>query len=154
MKQFSDSAGRAWTISLTIHSVKRVRDLLGVNLLEIDTGNPPLLVRLGTDIILICDVIYALIKPQADTAGVSDEQFGASLGGEYIKPAQDAFYGELVDFFQKLGRLDLKKLVEYQGKLIDQAVKQITTRIENLDLETELGSIRGPTSTTSPGSSA
>lgn len=153
MKQFTDSAGRTWTISLTIDAVKRIRSLLGVNLLEIESGNPPLLTRLGTDIILLCDVIFAALKPQADAAGVTDEQFGVSMGGEFIKAAQDAFYGELIDFFQKLGRGDLAKAIGAQQKMIDQAVAQITTRIEHLDIETEIGKILGPPSTRLPESS-
>lgn len=154
MKQFSDSAGRSWTISLTIDAVKRVRGLLGVNLLEIEAGEPPLLTRLGIDIILLCDVIFAAIKPQADVAGVTDEQFGAALGGECIKAAQDSFYAELVDFFRGLGRLDLAKAVDAQRRMIDRTIKQITTRIERLDVETEVEKILGSQSTPSPVSSA
>ena len=80
MKTFTDSAGRTWTVSLTIDAAKRVKGLLDVNLLELEAGDPPLLTKLGTDVILLCDVIFALVKPQADAAGVSDEQFGAALG--------------------------------------------------------------------------
>jgi hypothetical protein len=153
MKQFLDSAGRAWTISLTIDCVKRVRSLLGadVDLLKIDAGDPPLMTRL-TEIELLCDVIFAAIKPQADAAGITDKQFGESLGGDAIKAAQDAFYAELVDFFRKLGRRDLAKAVETQSQIIDRAVTQITTRIEHLDLETELGKILGSPPLPSPGS--
>jgi len=43
-----------------------------------ETGDPPLLTRLGTDVILLCDVIFASVKPQADQHGVSDEQFRAA----------------------------------------------------------------------------
>ncbi|MBU0717313.1 MAG: hypothetical protein KJ749_03615, partial [Planctomycetes bacterium] len=67
-----------------------VKGLLDVNLLELEAGDPPLLTRLGTDVILLCDVIFALVKPQADTSGVTDEQFGAALGGEppFLPPYQ------------------------------------------------------------------
>jgi len=162
MKTFTDNAGRAWTLSLTIDAAKRVKGLLNVNLLELEAGDPPLLTRLGTDVILLCDVIFALVKPQADAAGVSDEQFGAALGGEAILAAQTAFYEELVDFFRKLGRTDLAKAVDAQRRMIDLAVRRIETRIEHLDLEaaieTALGgvseSIPGESSTSSPPSSA
>lgn len=153
MKQFTDSAGKTWAISLTIDAVKRIRGLLGVNLLEIEAGDPPLLTRLGLDIILLCDVIYAAIKPQTEAAGVTDEQFGAALGGEFIKAAQDAFYSELVDFFRGLGRPDLAKAVDAQRRMIDRTIKQITTRIEHLDVEAEVTKILGPPSTPSPASS-
>ncbi|HUT59305.1 MAG TPA: hypothetical protein VNA25_15760 [Phycisphaerae bacterium] len=38
MKTFTDSAGRSWTISLTIDAAKRVKTLLEVNLLELEAG--------------------------------------------------------------------------------------------------------------------
>ena len=75
MKAFTDSAGKTWTVCMTIDSVKRVRDLLNVNLVEPEAGDPPLLTRLGTDEILLCDVVFCLIKPQADVLGVTDEDF-------------------------------------------------------------------------------
>jgi len=70
-------------------------------------------------VILLCDVIFVLVKPQADAAGVSDEQFAAALGGDAILAAQTAFYEELVDFFRKLGRTDLAKAVDAQRRMID-----------------------------------
>jgi len=154
MKTFTDSAGRTWTVSLTIDAAKRVKGLLDVNLLELEAGDPPLLTRLGTDVILLCDVIFALIKPQADAAGVSDEQFGAALGGEVILAAQTAFYEELVDFFRKLGRTDLAKAVDAQRRMIDLAVARIETRIDKLDLEAAVETTLGEPSTNSPPSSA
>ena len=112
MKTFTDTAGRTWTIALTIDAAKRVKGLLDVNLLELEAGDPPLLTKLGTDVILLCDVIFALVKPQADQQGVTDEQFGAALGGEAILAAQTALYEELVHFFRGLGRNDLAKAVK------------------------------------------
>ncbi len=154
MKTFTDSAGRAWTLALTIDAAKRVKGLLDVNLLELEAGDPPLLTRLGMDVILLCDAIFALVKPQADAAGVTDEQFGAALGGEVILAAQTAFYEELVDFFRKLGRTDLVKAVDAQRRMIDLAVRRIETRIDRLDLEAAVESTLGEPSTSSPPSSA
>jgi len=153
MKTFTDSAGRTWTVALTIDAAKRVKGLLDVNLLELEAGDPPLLTRLGTDVILLCDVIFALVKPQADAAGVSDQEFAAALGGDVVLAAQTAFYEELVDFFRKLGRGDLAKAVDAQRRLIDLAVRRIETRIERLDLEAAVESTLGEPSTSSPPSS-
>jgi len=160
MKTFTDSAGRTWTIALTIDAVKRVKSLLDVNLLELDlpagkagAGDPPLLTRLGTDVILLCDVIFALIKPQADAAGISDQEFAAALGGDVVLAMQTAFYEELVDFFRKLGRGDLAKAVDAQRRMIDLAVARIETRINRLDLEAAVESTLGEPSMSSPQSS-
>ena len=35
MRTFTDNAGHAWTLSLTIDAAKRVKGLLGVNLLDL-----------------------------------------------------------------------------------------------------------------------
>jgi hypothetical protein len=153
MKTFADSAGRTWTVSLTLDSVKRVRDLLGVNLLELDQGEPPLLTRIGTDVILLCDMIFAILKPQADAAGVSDAEFGAALGGEVIMAAQKAFYEELVGFFRQLGRGDLARAVEAQQRMILLAVAAVERRIEGVDVEGEIEKTLGSWSGSSPASS-
>jgi hypothetical protein len=140
MKTFTDNAGRGWTVALTIDSVKRVRDLLGVNLLELNKGDPPLLTQLGQDVILLCDVIYCLVKPQADAAGVSDEQFGAALGGEAILEAQKAFFQELVGFFRQVGRGDMAQAAEKQQRMIQLAIQRAEQRIATLDVEGEIES--------------
>jgi len=150
MKTFTDNAGRTWTLTLTIDAAKRVKSLLDVNLLELEAGDPPLLTKLGTDVILLCDAIFALVKPQADAAGVTDEQFAAAMGGDAILAAQTAFYEELVDFFRKLCRSDLAKAVDAQRRMINLAVARIETRIDRLDLEAAVESTLGEPSTSSP----
>jgi len=168
MRAFTDSAGRAWTLSLTLDAAKRVKSLLSVNLLELDKGDPPLLTKLGTDVILLCDVVFAILKPQAEAAGVTDEQFGGALGGDIILAAQTAFYEEMVDFFQKLGRADLAKAVEAQRRIIELEIRRmevgigmaqtkLQTRIERADLESQidaaLDQTLGKSSISSPPSS-
>mgnify|MGYP005827549127 CR=1 FL=1 len=38
MKTFTDNAGRTWTIQVNVDAIRRVRDLLKVNLLEVVEG--------------------------------------------------------------------------------------------------------------------
>ena len=147
MKAFTDSAGKTWSISMTIDSVKRVRDLLNVNLVEPEAGDPPLLTRLGTDEILLCDVVFCLIKPQADTLGVSDEDFGRALGGDAILAAQTALYEELVDFFLKRGRPDRAKAVAAQKKMIEMAIERVKIKLEAMDPQAEIDKMFGNLST-------
>jgi len=143
MKTFTDNAGRTWTLSLTIDSAKRVRDLLSINLLEPEAGDPPLITRLGTDEFLLCDVLYCLIKPQTDSLNISSEQFGQALGGDAILAAQNAFYDEAVDFFQKRGRTDRAKAAATQQKMINLAIEQVTQKLGQIDLDKKLTEIFG-----------
>jgi hypothetical protein len=147
MKAFTDNAGKTWSVSMTIDSVKRVRDLLGVNLVEPEAGDPPLLTRLGTDEILLCDVVFCLIKPQADKLGVTDEDFGRALGGDAILAAQTALYEELIDFFLKRGRPDRAKAVAAQKKMIEMAIERVKIKLESMNPEAQLDKMFGSLST-------
>jgi hypothetical protein len=122
MKTFTDSAGRTWTISIAVDAIKRVQQHCDVNLADITSGDPPLLTRLEVDLVLLCDVIYALVKPQAEQAGVSDEDFGRALGGDAILAAHDAFWNALSDFFQRLRRADQVRAIQKQTALVQAAV--------------------------------
>ena len=76
MKTFADNAGRTWAIAVNVTAIKRVKDLLQVNLLEIADQKGKLLERLIDDPCLLCDILYSLVKPEADAKGISDEEFG------------------------------------------------------------------------------
>ena len=112
MSMFKDKDGREFLLSVNITTVKRVRTLLGVDLLNISEGDPPLVMRLGTDPVLLVDVVYALIKPELDAANITDEQFGINLGGEGYPQAEKAFWDELEAFFRGLRRLDLVSVLD------------------------------------------
>ena len=135
MKTFTDSQGREWQIAITVGSIKQVRDLLDVNLAELTDGDPPLLTRLEIDIVLLCDVIYALVKPQADESGVTDEQFGAALGGEAIRAAHDAFWEELADFFRSLSHTDQARAIDKQLQLVAAVTDKAVQKIDDLQID-------------------
>ena len=148
MKQFVDSNGRTWAISMTIDAVKRCRDLLGVNLMEPESGDPPLITRIGTDEILLCDLIYCLVKPEADRQEISDEEFGRAMGGDAILHAQNAFYEEMIDFFLQRGRADRAKAMQKQQEVISLAVEKVATMMEMFDGDGEVEKAFGSLSTT------
>lgn len=98
MHAFTDNAGRSWEIVLNVAQVKRVRGLLGLDLLGlVDDGFAGLGKLLGNPVDLV-DCIYVLCKGQADAKGVTDEQFGEAMAGDVIGHAADAFYDEFRDF--------------------------------------------------------
>ena len=92
MRTFKDNAGRTWSLTLSVWTVKKVRDLLGVDLLDLggesaSAQKPGLLFRLISDPVLLVDVLYVVCKDQADSASVTDEQFGRAMGGDAIDAA-------------------------------------------------------------------
>ena len=154
MTSFRDTAGRTWQISLTIDALKRVKSLLQIDLTEPLQGEPPLMTRLAIDVLLLCDVLFALIKPQADAAGVSDEVFGASLGGEANLAAQEALTQEWLDFFQNLRRTHLVTAIQKQRDLVRAIVAAGEQRLAQIQPEQAVAELFGGSSTAPPVSSA
>lgn len=102
MHKFKDTAGREWTVEINVSAVKRVRKLLDVDLLKVLDKEPDggtLLGRLGSDLALLVDVLFVLVKPDADERNVTDDDFGRAFSGDVIMDARTAFLGALTDFF-------------------------------------------------------
>ncbi len=128
MKTFQDNAGRTWTVAVNIATTKRVKSLVGVNLMDAIDGD--LIEKLATDPVLLCDVIYAICKPDADAQNITDEQFGQAMAGDAIGHATTALLEELVDFFPEAKRRVLRKAV---GKFKTLETKAIETASNYLD---------------------
>ena len=143
MKTFKDNAGRAWTVAVNVAAIKQVKTLLDVNLMEAVEGD--LLEKLSTDPVLLCDVIYAICKPDADAQNITDDQFGAAMAGDAIESATSALLEELVDFFplakrqvlhkalEKLRAVEAKAAAYAEAKLDDPALdKQIDDALNDI----------------------
>lgn len=99
MKTFKDNAARTWTVAVNVSAVKRVRGLLGIDLYKLIDDKMAGLGELLADPVSLVDVLYVLCKDEADRQGITDEQFGAAMGGDSLEAAVNAFVEELVDFF-------------------------------------------------------
>lgn len=139
MKTFLDNAGRTWTVNINVFTVRRVKDLLSVNLLEAIEGK--LLEQLSTDPILLCDVIYAICKPEADAQQVTDEEFGRAMGGDAIDRAATALLEDLIDFFPEGRRGVLAKALAVFKKLESKAIEVVTAKLDSPELEKELNDL-------------
>ena len=168
MRTFKDNAGRTWSLTLSVWTVKKVRDLLGVDLLDLggesaSAQKPGLLFRLIADPVLLVDVLYVVCKDQADSASVTDEQFGRAMGGDAIDAATKAFLEELADFTPSpRDRARARKVIETTWAMIDKAQdvldaraeKELPAAVETLLTEMAEMSALGSSSTSSPDSSA
>ncbi len=133
MHTFKDNQGREWTIEITVAAIKRVRGLAGVDLMEVLEGSNGLIERLVRDPVLLCDVIYAACKPQADERQISDEAFGASMAGDAIEHATAALLEELVDFCPSpRDRANLGRVLMATREVMDKARDVVERRIDEL----------------------
>ena len=147
MKTFTDAAGRTWTLTLTLGTAMKVKAKLDIDLLQPEAGDPPLLTRLGTDEMLLGEVLCAMLEGQFETHKVTDDDVRAGFDGQTLLAAQKAFYEELIGFFRSRGRNDRAKAVAKQMAMIDAAVTAVETRIDALDID---ATIRGAMSGASP----
>jgi hypothetical protein len=138
MHLFKDTTNREWQISITVNSVKRVRDLAeGFDLLKVveDSG---VIARLTSDPFILVAVLYALVKPQADAQGVTPEGFGEALGsGDVLAAAADAVLEEIADFFPPHKRGPLKAAVAKLKEIQATAASMAVARIESPELMTQ-----------------
>lgn len=135
MKTFKDNANHSWEITLTIGAAIKVKDRLGVDLLQPEVGDPPLLTRLGTDEMLLAQVICTLLESQFESNKVDESYIYDSFDGPTFARAHEAFYLEMIDFFQKRGRSDRAKAVEKQMKMIEAGIKAAQAKLDEIDVD-------------------
>lgn len=158
MRTFKDGKGKQWSLSVSFASLKRVKSILQVDLLSISEGTPPLALRLDIDPVLLVDVLFVLLKPDADAAGISDEQFGEDLGGDGFASAREAFWDELSDFFRGLRKPEMVTLIQKARASTQATINAVNLHLQAVDVEAlvnaEMAKAFGDSSTDSPESSA
>jgi hypothetical protein len=142
MRSFIDNAGRTWTLQINVAAIKRVRGLVGVDLYKlIDDGMEPL-AKLVADPVDFVDVLYCLVKTEAEAKQITDEQFGQSLAGDSINLAADAFVEELIDFFPEArARAALRKTIQAGKQVKSKVLDHMEGLVQNLDVEAAASSL-------------
>lgn len=151
MRQFTDTKERVWDVELNVRQMKRVRDVLGIDLVNVIQAGKDgavatdTLDRVANDPILLVDILWVLCEGQAKTAGVTDDDFGSSLAGDSISDATRAFLDELVDFFPGARRLFLKKAVDLARKFETENAQMLEKALASPEFEERLRtSLRPP----------
>lgn len=160
MKVFKDNSGREWKVAITVETVKRVRSLCGVNLLdavkiEKDGVNADLIDQIANDPVLLVDIIYCVCRPQAEAEGVTDVQFGESMTGETVETATDALLEELINFFPEAKKKVLRLILDSVKRLKSQANTAMENLLNSGELRQALARMESDVSasfTSSPGS--
>lgn len=132
MRQFKDENGKPWTLTVNVGTVKRVKGLAKVDLLDLKDGN--LFTELSSDPVKLGDVLWVLCEEEAKASNVSELQFAAALAGDALEAATNALLEEIVDFFPRPQREVLRKALakgrEVQEKQLAAAMRHLETAIE------------------------
>ena len=144
MRNFKDNRGRSWQIALNVYEMKRVRAILGVDLVNVialgkdGKVQVDLIDRIANDPCLLVDILWVLVEAEAKEQGVSDVDFGSSLAGAAIEEATKAFLDELVDFFPGARRLFLKKAVEVSRQFGEEMTAVLERTLADPEFEKRL----------------
>jgi hypothetical protein len=134
MRSFKDNQGRQWSVDINVTTIKRVRGLTGEDLMQVIEGT--LIEKLIRDPVLLCDVVYAICKPEADTRSVSDEEFGKAMAGDAIEAATTAVLEELVGFCPSpRDRANLGRVLQATRKVMDRARDLVEKKLDSGELD-------------------
>jgi hypothetical protein len=150
MKTFRDAEGREWAISVNVDSLRRVKTLASVNLLDIVQGK--LGEELASDPVRLVDCLCALCRPEMESRKVSDEEFGRAMRGDAIDAAVAAMMEELIDFFPSRRRALLQKMQGTAAQLQDRAMELMLQKLDSGELLQSLEKQLGNSASPSPGS--
>jgi hypothetical protein len=157
MAKFKTLDGKEWVIEVTYLTVKRVRDLCGVNLLDICNLDKESLSGWVADDLKVLEVVCAVVRPQLAAVDMSDEDFFAACDGGVLKEAVERLVDQVSDFFQEprrgLVKKVIRKLRETEKKMEFEAAKAIDAALSQCDFEAALKT-HGSSGSTSPESSA
>lgn len=134
MQSFKDNAGRQWSVEINVATLKRVRGLTGTDLMQVIEGT--LIEKLIRDPVLLCDVVYAICKPEADTRSVSDEDFGKAMAGDAIEAATTAVLEGLVGFCPSpRDRANLGRVLQATKKVMERARDLVEKKLDSGELD-------------------
>ena len=138
MKTFKDNADRTWSLSINVAAVKRVKGLVGIDLYHLVDDGFESLGKLVSDPVQLADVLYCLVKQEADARLVTDEDFGRALAGDSIAHAAQAFVEELIDFFPDArARAGLRKVIDAGRQVQQRLLDHAESLIHSIDADAE-----------------
>lgn len=138
MSTFNDATGERWAIEITVAEIKQLRTLLGVDLLAIMDDQGHLLKRLGSDPVLLVDVISVLLTEQITKRGLDERSFAARLVGEGLSSAMDALMDAIANFTPPPRGAVIKQAWAKVQQMDARAIQTVSQRLASQELDREL----------------
>lgn len=134
MNQFIDSKKRAHALEITIGTALKVREAIGVDLLnptdKTDNGDP-LSTRLLYDDVFLGVVCYHLLADQLAEKEISKDDFLNALDGESTKRLDKAFWDEYRFFFQARGKEWIVEATKLDEAARDDALAKTLASVQS-----------------------
>jgi hypothetical protein len=156
MATFKTLDGKQWLVEVNYLTVKRVRDLCGVNVLDICNLDKESLSGWVADDLKVLEVICAVVRPQLAALDMADEEFFAACDGGVLREAVERLVDQVSDFFQEPRKGLVKKVIarlRETEKKMEKAAEQAIEKALQSDFEVALR-MPGSSGSTSPESQA
>ena len=116
MAKFKTGTGHSFRLKITIPRIKAVREEPGIDIGILDD-----FIMLPGDLPKLVDVLYLLCEKQCNKIGMTDEEFGESLCGDYLEDAWSALERAYLAFCPSRRR----KIVKAALAKIHEAIKDL-----------------------------
>jgi hypothetical protein len=127
MQTFKDTEAREWQLSINMGSARRAKEATGFDLLDNSTGLA--MASLADDLNTLVSVLYALVKPQADGRGLTEEQFADALSGDTLDSATEALLAAYCDFLPAASRAVVQQAIDQARELHSQMVAAMQAKL-------------------------
>lgn len=98
--KFSDVKGQEWNAAINVGALRRVLAQTSIDLTKLfDEKQAEPVRKLIANPLVMADVLFAIVEPQATARGITADAFGELLEGEALVAATDAVLAALVVFF-------------------------------------------------------
>ena len=157
MKTFQTLDGTEWKVAVTVLTIKRVMEETGLKLTDL-FANEAKIGEFFSDDVRFAEVVWSVVRPQAEHLGRTPEQFFGSMDGTVIEAASEALLAETVDFFQEPRRSLLRRVLDKyrasHNKLQTEGVLAVEKKIEEMDFDKLLSQTLTNSASSSPASAA
>ena len=143
MTNWKDSAGREWSLHLTVLEMDRLRDASGVNLYDIVKGE----LKLSDDQKKAFDLAWASIESKAGE--VTREVFNETFDGTTMENFAVAIDKEIIRFFPSAQRPLAEKIINRKAELREAGAK-ILSQATNEMIDQAISSVLSGNSSASP----
>ena len=127
--QFTDERGRVWRIELNYSLAKRLRDVTGLDFVNYQDGKALLAIHDSDE--KLVQVLWLLCEPQAQAAGVSEEEFGAGLGGDALEQGIEALEQALLNFSRPAKRQAIAAIRDKAHELVAAQTNLTETKLRS-----------------------
>lgn len=125
MRTFVDNQNQKWQICLTLRKVRKIREKLGLDLL-----NPQHHMQVLSSLTDRMAYVWLLCETQANEYEVDVDEFEERLmGGSFADEASEALLSEFADFSRRLGQIGLAKITERSMKAMKTGQERLTNMI-------------------------